>query len=347
MAVGMAPLGWTDTMVQMLMVTTLAALCGGGIATWLVMRFWAPTIKRMAVTVDREARRRRALEEEVRNRGESGPRGVSVEFAGEAIRDLHNLTDDLDQHAHSLRALARRISTESTSGALPASVMQAAADRAEELARTAAQAHRTYKRVSHLLGDVESARPAHDLAHVTRAVDETPRYADERGSGGQSRVPRHQSEPDLAARYHAASDPSVRYHTDQDPSAPDHPATRARGEQDSPARPPRPPRARLFDPRPSARHAEDPPRPSARYPEDPPRPSARYPEDPLRPSTRYPEDPPRSSPRYPEDPPRPSTRYPEDPPRQGGRPTRDRERRDPHREERTRDTRRARDDQDR
>ncbi len=325
MTVVMASLGWTDTMVQMLMVTTLAALCGGGIATWLVMRFWAPTIKRMAVAVDREARRRRALEEEVRHRGESGPRGVSVEFAGEAIRDLHNLTDDLDQHAHSLRALARRISTESNSGPLPASVLQAAADRAEEIARTAAQARRTYKRVSHLLGDVETAGPAHELAHMTRAVDETPRYADERGSGGQSRVPRHQSEPDLAARYHPGSDPSVRYHADQAPPAPDHPATRVRGEQDSHARQSRSPRDLMIDPRPSARYPEDPPRSLTRYPEDPPRPSTRYPED---------------SPRL-------STRYPEDSPRQGGRPTRDRERRDSHREERPRETRRARDDQDR
>lgn len=207
-------------MLQLLLVTVLAALCGGGIATGLIMRFWAPTLKRMAASLEREQRRRRAGAADAhgpREESHHDDQGAKDQAGDLAVRDLAALTDDLDQQALALRALARRITSESTPGSLPAAVLDAAAERADDIARAAAHAHRTYKRVSHLLdghgaephAESEALLPRYramrpdEPKRVSREREEVAlhRDADEprRRTAHEDRMPQHRPEQEALA----------------------------------------------------------------------------------------------------------------------------------------------------
>lgn len=148
-----------DGMVQIVGVAILAALCGGGIATGIMVRRLNPVLKKVESVAEREeARIRRApaldggehrpIERE-RPRSEQALRHVY-----EVMRDLHDLTQNLDEQSQALHTLAHRLLKESTPGALSRSVVQDAADSAEGLARSADKAHRTYKRLSSSLGQL-------------------------------------------------------------------------------------------------------------------------------------------------------------------------------------------------
>jgi uncharacterized protein YoxC len=213
----------TDTLMQLIVVLLLMAVCVAIVIVWLVMRRWGPALKHLTNVVEREIhqveRTANAISQSANAQAKHLYRqGASVRGAIEGVRSLHSLVLDLDQHADDLRKLARQMESSSSIDGASLTLAQHAVSSADQLMHTAKRAQQTYRK---LLTSVQ------ELAEDASALRETGQEAERNAvllTGAMERVrvavhePRH-AEP--AARRHAREDRD---------DWQDHPARAARGE---------------------------------------------------------------------------------------------------------------------
>ncbi len=141
-----------DTLMQLIMVLLLTAVCVAVVVVWLMLRRWGPALRSMMSMVEREVSQVERTAGAINQSANAQikrvySQGASVRGAIEGVHSLRAVITDLDQHTEKLKRLANQIAADPSFHGDSLLLARDASERAMDLTQTSKRAHQTYRKL--------------------------------------------------------------------------------------------------------------------------------------------------------------------------------------------------------